>query len=73
MYLLMAGSLWSLCAPVAAIPAAGITWLVAGGLFYTIGVVFYALIKNLFTAMRSGISLCWPQYLSLFHDFLYVE
>ena len=30
-----------------AIPAAGITWLVAGGLFYTIGVVFYALDKKL--------------------------
>ena len=26
----------------AALPATGITWLVAGGLFYTIGVIFYA-------------------------------
>jgi hemolysin III len=26
----------------AALPAAGVTWLIAGGLFYTIGVIFYA-------------------------------
>ncbi len=30
-----------------ALPGAGMTWLVAGGLFYTIGVVFYALDKKI--------------------------
>lgn len=30
-----------------ALPGAGMTWLVTGGLFYTIGVVFYALDKKL--------------------------
>jgi hemolysin III len=30
-----------------ALPGAGMTWLVAGGLFYTIGVVFFALDKRL--------------------------
>jgi hemolysin III len=29
-----------------ALPGAGMTWLVAGGLFYTVGVVFYALDKR---------------------------
>ncbi len=32
---------------VAALPHAGILWLVAGGLFYTLGIVFYALDKKL--------------------------
>ncbi len=30
-----------------ALPGAGLTWLVVGGLFYTIGIVFYALDKKL--------------------------
>jgi len=30
-----------------ALPGAGMTWLVAGGLSYTIGIVFYALDKKL--------------------------
>lgn len=30
-----------------ALPGSGLTWLVAGGLFYTIGVVFYALDKKI--------------------------
>jgi hemolysin III len=30
-----------------ALPGAGMTWLVTGGLFYTVGVVFYALDKKL--------------------------
>jgi len=31
----------------AALPHAGVLWLVAGGLFYTLGIVFYALDKKL--------------------------
>jgi hemolysin III len=31
----------------AALPYAGVLWLVAGGLFYTLGIVFYALDKKL--------------------------
>jgi hemolysin III len=31
----------------AALPPAGVLWLVAGGLFYTLGIVFYALDKKL--------------------------
>jgi len=31
----------------AALPSAGVLWLVAGGLFYTLGIVFYALDKKL--------------------------
>jgi len=31
----------------AALPRAGVLWLVAGGLFYTVGIVFYALDKKL--------------------------
>jgi hemolysin III len=30
-----------------ALPCAGMTWLVTGGLFYTIGIIFYALDKKL--------------------------
>jgi len=30
-----------------ALPAAGLAWMIAGGLFYTVGVVFYALDKRL--------------------------
>jgi len=30
-----------------ALPGAGITWLVTGGLFYTVGIVFYALDKKI--------------------------
>jgi hemolysin III len=29
-----------------ALPGAGMTWLVTGGLFYTVGIVFYALDKK---------------------------
>jgi len=32
---------------IAALPHAGVLWLVAGGLFYTLGIVFYALDKKL--------------------------
>ena len=32
---------------IAALPYAGVLWLVAGGLFYTLGIVFYALDKKL--------------------------
>jgi hemolysin III len=32
---------------IAALPYAGVLWLVGGGLFYTLGIVFYALDKKL--------------------------
>ena len=32
---------------VRALPAAGLAWMIAGGLFYTLGVVFYALDKKI--------------------------
>src|SRR5437763_816293 len=39
----LAGAILSAIGPLkAALPAAGVTWLIAGGLFYTIGVIFYA-------------------------------
>lgn len=48
MYLLMGWiAIVAICPLSRALPAAGMTWLVAGGLFYTIGVVFYALDKKL--------------------------
>lgn len=43
-YLLMGWLIVFALGPIiAALPAAGFWWLVAGGLFYTVGVVFYAL------------------------------
>lgn len=46
-YLLMGWLIVVVIRPLArALPGAGMAWLVAGGLFYTIGVVFYALDKR---------------------------
>jgi len=48
MYLLMGWIAMIAIRPLSrALPYAGMIWLVAGGLFYTIGVVFYALDKKL--------------------------
>ena len=38
----------------------GIFWIALGGLFYTVGIVFYALHRLLLSCF-SGISLCWPE------------
>jgi hemolysin III len=47
LYLVMGWSVVIVARPVlSALPGAGITWLVSGGLFYTIGVIFYALDKK---------------------------
>jgi len=43
-YLLMGWLILFALGPIiAALPPAGFWWLVAGGLFYTVGVIFYAL------------------------------
>jgi hemolysin III len=48
LYLLMGWLALIAIRPLAqALPAAGLAWMIAGGLFYTIGVLFYALDKRL--------------------------
>ena len=41
-------------------PLSGLIWLVSGGLFYTVGVLFYALDKRLTTAMSFSTFSCLP-------------
>ena len=71
-YLLMGWLVVVAISPLAkALPAAGLAWIVAGGLAYTIGVVFYALDKRISYGHGDLAFLCsdW-QCLPLCYDFV---